>query len=65
MQDLDGGASYYEGEFKLFLRSGNGTLENTEIFGLVCMTKSSCCHKVPLDDQTALLRPFLDLLLIV
>lgn len=29
-EDLDGGASYYEGEFKLFLRSGNGTLENTE-----------------------------------
>lgn len=32
-QDLDGGASYYEGEFKLFLRSGNGTLENTEMLG--------------------------------
>ncbi|CAJ1380434.1 unnamed protein product [Effrenium voratum] len=30
MGDLDGGASYYEGEFKLFLRSGHGTLENTE-----------------------------------
>jgi len=30
-EDLDGGASYYEGEFKLFLRSGNGTLENTEM----------------------------------
>eukprot|EP00439_Symbiodinium_sp_Y106_P054746 s590_g7.t1 len=29
-EDLDGGASYYEGEFKLFLRNGHGTLENTE-----------------------------------
>jgi len=29
-EDLDGGASYYEGEFKLFLRSGHGTLENTQ-----------------------------------
>jgi hypothetical protein len=35
-QDLDGGASYYEGEFKLFLRSGNGTLENTESLGSGC-----------------------------
>ena len=33
-QDLDGGASYYEGEFKLYLRSGHGTLENTEHLGL-------------------------------
>lgn len=29
-EELDGGASYYEGEFKLFLRNGHGTLENTE-----------------------------------